>query len=60
MEVLLGVGAENILVPTKGRQLALKISKMGRFEDFVDDLDAVHPFRVAFRGEMIKGGGMGV
>jgi len=60
MQVFLGVGAENILFLAERRQLTFQPGKMGRFEDFVDDLDAVHPFGVAFRGEMIKGGGMGV
>ena len=54
MQVLLRVGAENILLFAQGRQLAVQSCKMGRFEDFVDDLDAVHPFGVAFGRQMIK------
>jgi hypothetical protein len=40
--------------------LALQPGKMWRFQNLVDDFDAVNPFGMTFRCQMIKGSGMGV
>jgi len=57
-QVLFSMSAKYILFLAQGCQLPLETGKVRSLEDLVDHLDAIHPFGMSVRCQMVKRGGM--